>query len=96
MLKPAFLTLSEDKFTLYITSGKVKNGSSSTLSLMKPSNLVSRVRSISMGSGTGASTDDGLESVDTMAEMNKELAVEIGSFDRIQRGQNTLRFEKAR
>ena len=49
-----------------------------------------------MGSGTGASTDDGLESVDTMAELNKELAVEIGSFDRIQRGQNTLRFEKAR
>jgi hypothetical protein len=49
-----------------------------------------------MGSGTGASTDDGLESVDTMADQNKELVVEIGSFDRIQRGQNTLRFEKAR
>ena len=49
-----------------------------------------------MGSGTGASTDDGLESVDAMAELNKELVVEIGSFDRIQRGQNTLRFEKAR
>mmetsp|Transcript_20162 Transcript_20162/g.57833 ORF Transcript_20162/g.57833 Transcript_20162/m.57833 type:complete len:882 (+) Transcript_20162:131-2776(+) len=97
ILKPAFLTISEDKFTLYITSAKVKNGSSSTLSLMKPSNLVSRVRSISMGSGTGtSSTDDGLESVDTMAELNAELAVEIGSFDRIQRGQNTLRFEKAR
>ena len=67
------------------------------MSLMKPSSLVSRVRSISKGSGTGtASTDDGLEIGDAMAELNAELAVEIGSFDRIQRGQNTLRFEKAR
>jgi len=107
-LKPAFLTISEDHFTIYITSAKVKNGSSSSLSLMRPSNLVSRVRSISMGStsgaagssaaagGSGGADDSTCMSVDTFVDQNAERAIEIGSIDRIQRGQNTLRFEKAR
>ena len=36
-----------------------------------------------MGSGTGASTDDGLESVDTMAELNKELRERINARQRV-------------
>lgn len=75
--KKAFLTLSDDKFTLYVTSSKVKNGTSS---VFRP--LLMKVKSI--GSESGDDVD------------NSERAVDIGSIDRIQRGQNTLKFELAR
>eukprot|EP00978_Attheya_sp_CCMP212_P006524 scaffold15048_cov55-Attheya_sp.AAC.2 len=77
--RKGFITLSEDKFTLYLTSSKVKSSSSS--SLMRP--ILKKVTSI--GSSSSASE-----------EQDAERAIDIGSIDRIQRGQNTHKFEMAR
>ena len=72
--QPAYLTLSEDRFTLYITQKQVKNGKV----VRKP--FLVRVTSI-------GSNDD---------EAEFERSIDIGSFDRLQSGRKTLRFELAR
>jgi len=67
--KKSFLTVSADRFTVYITTSKVKRGKIGSLK-----------RVISGNGGDGQS----------------ERAIDIGSIDRIQHGQNTLKFEQAR
>jgi len=76
--KPAFLTLSKDKFTIYVTTNKFKSGKVGNLSSIRRP-LLRKVTSI-------GSTD----------EESDERSVDIGSLDRVQRGQNTYRFELAR
>jgi hypothetical protein len=78
--KAAYLTLSNDKFTIYVTTTKFKSGKVGNLtSIRRP--LLRKVTSI--GSHQG---DDDIE----------ERMIDIGSLDRVQEGQNTLRFELAR
>lgn len=144
-LKSACLTLSEDRFTIYITSGKgMRGGASSPLvgggpmrkkllsRMARPMSMGSRDRSRSgkssgsfgspiaspVGSDdlhrtpsilsdgttvTAATTDSaailGLTGtlIEAMTfEPSVDQVIELGSVDRIQRGQNTLRFERAR
>lgn len=75
-MREAFLTLSQDKFTIYISYSKLKNGGFRK-TLVKP--LLRKVSSIS-------NHDDA---------DGDQRAIDIGSIDRIQRGQNTLKFELA-
>lgn len=78
-----YLTLSSDKFVIYLTPNKLKNGkdngSTGKGSISKP--LMKRVTSI------GSNQDDDSEN---------ERSVDIGAIDRIQRDQHTFRFENAR
>jgi len=74
--KVAFLTLSQDKFTVYITTSKIKNNGRNSVLLP----MLRRVTSI-------RSHDD---------EYEYERAIDVGSIIRIQKGQNTLKFELAR
>jgi hypothetical protein len=78
-----YLTLSSDRFVIYITPNKLKhgkdNGSTGKGSISKP--LMKRVTSI------GSNQDDDSE---------HERSVDIGAIDRIQRDQHTFRFENAR
>mmetsp|Transcript_16305 Transcript_16305/g.24168 ORF Transcript_16305/g.24168 Transcript_16305/m.24168 type:complete len:226 (-) Transcript_16305:2389-3066(-) len=67
--KKSFLTVSADRFTVYITTSKVKRGKIGSLK-----------RVISGNGGDGQS----------------ERAIDIGSIDRIQKGQITHKFELAR
>jgi hypothetical protein len=72
--RKSFLTLSEDKFTVYITHQK--RGASPT----SKGSIFSLRRSKSVADGEDA----------------KERAIDIGSIDRIQRGQVTHKFELAK
>jgi phosphatidylinositol phospholipase C delta len=76
--KPAYLTLAPDRFTIYITATKFKNGKVGKTEVRRP--LLRKVTSI-------GSNDD---------EADHENIIDIGSLDRLQGGQNTLRFELAR
>lgn len=78
--KPAYLTLSKDKFTIYITSYQFKAGKvgKNMTSVRRP--LLRKVTSI-------GSNDD---------EKSDERAIDVGSLDRVQKGQSTLKFELAR
>ena len=75
-----FLTLSDDKFQLFITSSKVKDGKFNNSMLKKP--LLKRIRDASTGS------------TDAYVDGDQEKVIDIGSIDRIQMGQNTVPFEK--
>ena len=79
--KQAFLTLSKDKFTIYITANKFKPGKIGVGKIVERPLFIQRV--VSLGS------NDDESSVERMA-------VGIGSVGRVQLGQNTLRFELAR
>jgi hypothetical protein len=78
-----YLTLSSDRFVIYITPNKLKHGKDNSStgkgSISKP--LMKRVTSI------GSNQDDDAEN---------ERSVDIGAIDRIQRDQHTFRFENAR
>ena len=78
--KPAYLTLSKDKFTIYITSYQFKAGKvgKNMTSVRRP--LLRKVTSI-------GSNDD---------EKSDVRAIDVGSLDRVQKGQSTLKFELAR
>jgi len=76
--KFAFFTLSDDKFTLYVTTSQIKNKKGGN-GVFRP--ILRKVTSI------GSNNDD---------EYDYERAIDVGSIIRIQKGQNTLRFELAR
>ena len=85
--KGAYLTLSPDKFTIYVSAHKVRGnakgsghrGGGGGGGVLRP--ILKKVTSI--GSNTD---DDGIN----------EKMIDIGSIDRIQRGQDTMGFEMAR
>eukprot|EP00554_Chaetoceros_debilis_P015381 CAMPEP_0194111410 /NCGR_PEP_ID=MMETSP0150-20130528/10413_1 /TAXON_ID=122233 /ORGANISM="Chaetoceros debilis, Strain MM31A-1" /LENGTH=867 /DNA_ID=CAMNT_0038800829 /DNA_START=238 /DNA_END=2838 /DNA_ORIENTATION=+ len=81
--KPAFLTVSPDKFTIYITESKFKNGKVGIIPLRKP--LLGGLRVTSIGSNNSE-----------VDEMIYERALDVGGISRIQRGQSTLKFELAK
>ena len=66
------MTLSQDKFTIYVTTLQFKSGKVGNLSSMKKPSPLMRVKS-----------NDDIE----------ERSIDIGSLDRVQKGQNTLKFE---
>lgn len=76
--KPAYLTLAPDRFTIYTTQSKLKNGKVSKMETRRP--LLRKVTSI-------GSNDE---------EPDHETKIDIGSIDRLQSGQTTLRFELAK
>ena len=107
-LEPATMTISHDKFIISVMPRTVKlerAGSSGGSSLKRP-NILSRGRSgTSVGSsvtrdtsaGGSIGTNNSVEGMDAMSfSSNPHTVVDIGSIDRIQSGQNTLLFEKAR
>lgn len=82
-MRKSFLTLSDDKFTLYVTSSKVKlksKGGSTGIG----SGLLRRQR----GGGAGSNSQDSEEFV--------ERSIDVSAIDRIQRGQVTHKFELAK
>mmetsp|Transcript_7664 Transcript_7664/g.9766 ORF Transcript_7664/g.9766 Transcript_7664/m.9766 type:complete len:874 (+) Transcript_7664:346-2967(+) len=79
--KSSYLTLSADKFTIYITSNKFKAGKVGK-------NIMSSIRRPLLLKVTSIGSNDD--------ESEYEGSIDIGSIERIQRGQNTLRFELAR
>lgn len=77
--KPAFLTLSDDRFTVHITTSKLKKNSK--VGIMEvPRPFLKKVTSI------GSNDDDS----------DFQSSIDVGSIDRLQKGQTTLRFELAR
>lgn len=100
-LEPATLTISRDKFIISVLPRTLKverSGSSGVGGLKRPS-ILSRVRSNgqsvgSVGSGSLGNSVEGAEAA--FFSSNPQAVVDIGSIDRIQSGQNTLLFEKAR
>jgi len=96
-LEPAIFTLSEDRFVISILPRKLDN-SAASVGLLRPSLLRSRIKSTSSAGGDSL---DGTSSIDTAALSAASLnistdTVNVGSIDRIQSGQNTLKFELAR
>eukprot|EP00584_Thalassiosira_punctigera_P014181 CAMPEP_0172562424 /NCGR_PEP_ID=MMETSP1067-20121228/96786_1 /TAXON_ID=265564 ORGANISM="Thalassiosira punctigera, Strain Tpunct2005C2" /NCGR_SAMPLE_ID=MMETSP1067 /ASSEMBLY_ACC=CAM_ASM_000444 /LENGTH=821 /DNA_ID=CAMNT_0013352637 /DNA_START=144 /DNA_END=2606 /DNA_ORIENTATION=- len=100
-LEPATLTISSDKFIISVLPRTLKlerTASSGGSGLKRPS-ILSRVRSngASIGSvGSNSVGGNSLDGADAGFSSNPQLVVDIGSIDRIQSGQNTLLFEKAR
>jgi phosphatidylinositol phospholipase C delta len=88
-LKSRILTLSPNKFTLHVSSSRLKGGALPSQSgggrfLLKPMlKKVASVGSVSMDGGA-----DG--------ERGQERSIDVGSIDRVQKGQTTLKFEQAR
>lgn len=77
--KPAYLTLSDDRFTIHITTSKLKkNTKVGKMEVPRP--FLKKVTSI-------GSNDD---------ESDCQSSIDVGSIDRLQKGQTTLRFELAR
>lgn len=105
-LEPAILKISRDKFSISVlprlhTLERVRSSGGNGL---KRPGILSRVRSNgsvratsigSVGSGSLGGSTDGLSDAGAMASV-PQAVVDIGSIDRIQSGQNTLLFEKAR
>lgn len=102
-LEPATLTISSDKFIISVLPRTLKLERASSISggsgLKRPS-ILSRVRSngASIGSvGSGSVGGNSVEGADAgWFSSIPQAVVDIGSIDRIQSGQNTLLFEKAR
>lgn len=106
-LEPATLTISRDKFIISVLPRTVRlervgssNGGRS--GLMRPG-ILSRARSgnNSVGSSGGVSigtigTMSSVDGMETSFLFSPSATVDIGSIDRIESGQNTLLFEKAR
>jgi len=103
-LEPATLKISKDKFIISVLPRALKlertnSSGGSSLSLKRPG-ILSRVRSNgasigSVGSGSiGTSSTEGMDAY--LFSSIPQAIVDIGSIDRIQSGQNTLLFEKAR
>jgi len=77
----AFLTVSKDKSTIYVTTSKLKNGKVTRGNVLRP--MLARVTSYG---SVGSNGEDSEVSV----------SVDVGSIDRVLHGQNTLKFELAR
>jgi hypothetical protein len=97
-LEPALFTLSRDRFIISVLPRKLERVSSAgSAGLLRPSLLRSRIKS---ASSTGGDSLDGASSIDTTvlsaAGSMSTDTVNVGSIDRIQSGQNTLKFELAR
>ncbi|KAL7530302.1 hypothetical protein ACHAXR_008263 [Thalassiosira sp. AJA248-18] len=100
-LEPATLTLSRDKFVISVMPRTVKleRSSSSGGNSLKRPGILSRGRSgASMGSVGGSIQGNSVDGMDAAFSFssNPHTVVDIGSIDRLQSGQNTLLFEKAR
>jgi phosphatidylinositol phospholipase C delta len=99
-LEPVTLTLSKDRFIISILPRKIERVGGNGSSLLRPS-ILSRVRSgasqTSMGSIGGDSIDGSVAS-DSIGVLSllSDTDVDIGSIDRLQSGQMTLKFELAR
>lgn len=105
-LEPATLTISQDKFIISVLPRTLKLeriSSNGSTRLMRPG-ILSRARSgasTSIGSVGGSVRGDSIggssiDGMDAAFSCNPNAVVDIGSIDRIQSGQNTLLFEKAR
>lgn len=88
-MREAFLTLSSDRFTLYVTTTKrgVSSNSSSSLGGLfglrrKPPVVTASSASVSTASANPSELE--------------ERSIDIGAIDRIQRGQVTHKFELAK
>jgi hypothetical protein len=94
-MRQSYLTLSADRFTLYITSTKVVAGSWSGKS--KSSGSIFSFRSNSSSASTSARSSGSTtnQSADSASEV-QEHSIDIGAIDRIQRGQTTHKFELAK
>jgi hypothetical protein len=104
-LEPALFTLSKDRFIISVLPRKLErskleraSSSGGSTSLLRPSILRNRIKS---SNSTGGDSLDGAGSVDTaiLSAASTNVVsdtVNIGSIDRIQSGQNTLKFELAR
>lgn len=102
-LEPALFTLSRDRFIISVLPRKLERSklervsSAGSAGLLRPSLLRSRIKS---ASSTGGDSLDGASSIDTAvlsaAGSMSTDTVNVGSIDRIQSGQNTLKFELAR
>ena len=104
-LEPATLTISNDKFIISVLPRTLKldRVNSNGISSLKRPSILSRARSgTSAGSIGGSGTTGGsigtnsVDGMDAAFSFNPQSVVDIGSIDRIQSGQNTLLFEKAR
>ena len=89
------LTLSEDKFTLTITHNKIKNSNNNT------SNNYNNNNSTSLVDATAALIKPILRKVTSYGSSSyldddSNKCIDIGSIERIQRGQSTFKFELAR
>lgn len=97
-LEPVTFTLSKDRFIISILPRKIERVGGGS-GLMRPS-ILSRVRSgtsqTSMGSIGGDSIDGSVVSDIGVLSLLSDTDVDIGSIDRIQSGQLTLKFEMAR
>ena len=101
-IEPATLTLSRDKFVISVQPRIIKlerSIGSGGSKLSRPS-ILSRGRSgTSIGSVGGSSVAtnsvDGADAAFSFSS-NPHTVVDIGSIDRLQSGQNTLMFEKAK
>lgn len=100
-LEPATFTISADKFIISVLPRmlKLERMSSSGRSGLKRPSILSRARSgasISAGSVGGSVSENSVGGMDAGFSCSPHAVVDIGSIDRIQSGQNTLLFEKAR
>lgn len=93
-MRQTFLTLSQDRFTLYITSSKVSGGSGGGGS---GKSFFSFGRSGSSShSRSNSSSASSTAAMSEMGESVQEHSIDIGAIDRIQRGQVTHKFELAK
>lgn len=97
-LEPVTFTLSKDRFIISILPRKIERVGGGS-SLLRPG-ILSRARSgasqTSMGSVGGDSIDMSIVSDVGVLSLLSDTNVDIGSIDRIQSGQMTLKFEMAR
>jgi len=101
-LEPATFTISADKFIISVLPRMERINSSGRSGLKRPG-ILSRgrsgasARSISGGSIGGSTIgENSAGGIDAGFSCSPHPVVDIGSIDRIQSGQNTLLFEKAR
>lgn len=103
-LEPALFTLSKDRFIISVLPRKLERSklervsSAGSVGILRPNLLRSRIKSTS---STGGDSLDGASSIDTavISAAGSNIGtdtVNVGSIDRIQSGQNTLKFELAR
>lgn len=95
-MRESFLTLSPDKFTLYITSGKVVSGVSKSSGLFGLKGLFVSRTQLQTDTTTGVSSASSISNNALDAANPEERSIDIGAIDRIQRGQITHKFELAK
>jgi hypothetical protein len=94
-MRQSYLTLSADRFTLYITSTKVGSSASSSGKSSKSSG--GSIFSFRSNSSTNASSTAGGGGSTANPDIEvQEHSIDIGAIDRIQRGQTTHKFELAK